>query len=76
MPTFSNTIQALKRYRTSSRKLLADINRRRTHRLKKKRRSVKKTAAEKEEAKVKRDAQREAYEQALGRAAKLLEDEA
>ncbi|KAG6870423.1 hypothetical protein C0992_000119, partial [Termitomyces sp. T32_za158] len=76
MPTFSNTIQALKRYRTLSRKLLADINQRRTHWLKKKQRSVKKTAAEKEEAKVKRDAKREAYEQALGRAAKLLKDKA
>ncbi|KAG6884526.1 hypothetical protein C0993_010382 [Termitomyces sp. T159_Od127] len=75
-----NTIKAPKWYRTTSWKILVHVN---VHVncccpycLKKKQEPIKKTAAQKEEAKVKCDAQREAYKPAFQDAANLLDQEA
>ncbi|KAG6870673.1 hypothetical protein C0992_012685 [Termitomyces sp. T32_za158] len=74
--SLSKTIEPAKRYQSSSRKILIDINRRHPIRLKKKRIKHKKTTAEKEEAKTKRETERNTYLVARNAAADLLHAEA
>ncbi|KAG6819118.1 hypothetical protein H0H93_015315 [Arthromyces matolae] len=71
----SKTIEAPKRYRSTSRKILADIQRRRPIRIKEKRKRPKKTAAEKKAAKEQRDTERKEYVEARSESLGVIDQE-
>ncbi|KAG6895481.1 hypothetical protein C0992_001057 [Termitomyces sp. T32_za158] len=76
MVLLSKTIEPPKRYRSSSRKILADLQRRRPIRLKEKRVRRKKTSVEKKADQEKRQAEREDYLQARQAALEVIDEEA
>ncbi|KAG6835633.1 hypothetical protein H0H93_016344 [Arthromyces matolae] len=71
----SKTIEAPKRYRSTSRKILADIQRRRPIRIKEKRNRPKKTPAEKKAASEQRLANRKEYVDARSEALGVIDQE-